>query len=74
MARSGGEILLNYVSPEARFKGVSKALLSVLEAEVLARGAKLVTLESTRTARRFYLAHGYVSEPEGDPMQMTKML
>ncbi|MEI4194975.1 GNAT family N-acetyltransferase [Roseovarius sp. E0-M6] len=74
MARSDGEILLNYVAPETRFKGVSKALLSALEAESSARGTTLATLESTRTARRFYLANGYVSEPAGDPMKMKKVL
>lgn len=74
MVRADGEILLNYVAPEARFKGVSKALLSALEAETWARGATLATLESTRTARRFYLANGYVSVPGGDPMKMKKIL
>lgn len=74
MARSGGEILLNYVAPEARFKGVSKALLSALEMDASARGATAATLESTRTARRFYLANGYVPEPDGDPMRMRKVL
>jgi hypothetical protein len=30
---AAGEILLNYVSPDARFRGVSKAVLSCLEAK-----------------------------------------
>lgn len=74
MARSGGVILLNYAAPEARFRGVSKALLSALDMDASARGATLATLESTRTARRFYLANGYVPEPDGDPMRMRKVL
>jgi GNAT superfamily N-acetyltransferase len=55
-----GEILLNYVSPDARFRGVSRALLKALETRALERGAGSCTLESTETARRFYLSNGYV--------------
>jgi GNAT superfamily N-acetyltransferase len=54
-----GEITLNYVSPDARFRGVSSALLSALERRATARGNTRCTLESTETARRFYLARGY---------------
>jgi GNAT superfamily N-acetyltransferase len=57
-----GEINLNYVSPDARFRGVSKALLKALEARALARGATRCTLTSTGTARRFYHAAGYVED------------
>jgi GNAT superfamily N-acetyltransferase len=56
---SSGEITLNYVSPDARFTGVSKALIGRLEARALALGASRVTLESTATARRFYRSAGY---------------
>ena len=35
----GGEILLNYVSPEARFRGASRALLAALETRAAERGA-----------------------------------
>ncbi len=55
-----GLITLNYVSPDARFRGVSRALLRVLEARALERGSVRCTLNSTETARRFYLANGYV--------------
>ena len=34
-----GEILLNYVSPDARFRGVSRALLAALETRAWERGA-----------------------------------
>ncbi len=54
-----GEITLNYVSPDARFRGVSTALLGALEARAKERGNKRCTLNSTETARRFYLARGY---------------
>jgi GNAT superfamily N-acetyltransferase len=33
-----GEITLNYVSPDARFRGVSRALLGALEARAIKRG------------------------------------
>ena len=41
---SAGEITLNYVSPAARFRGISKRLLQQLEAEALTRGNTRVTL------------------------------
>ena len=55
-----GELTLNYVSPETRFKGVSKAILSRIELEALALGNATCTLTSTETAHRFYLSAGYV--------------
>jgi GNAT superfamily N-acetyltransferase len=55
-----GSIGLNYVSPDARFRGVSRALTRALEAHVIARGNSLSTLTSTETARQFYLSNGYV--------------
>ena len=54
-----GRIGLNYVSPEARFQGVSRALLHALKQRAAQRGNTKVTLESTETARRFYLSNGY---------------
>jgi GNAT superfamily N-acetyltransferase len=54
-----GEITLNYVSPAARFRGVSRALLSALEARAIARGNFRCHLISTETARRFYRSSGY---------------
>jgi GNAT superfamily N-acetyltransferase len=57
-----GQITLNYVSPDARFRGVSRALLGALEARARERGKTLCTLTSTETARRFYLANGYVED------------
>jgi GNAT superfamily N-acetyltransferase len=55
-----GEIDLNYVSPDARFRGVSRALLGALEARAAERANIRCTLTSTETARRFYRASGYV--------------
>lgn len=54
-----GEVRLNYVSPEARYCGVSKALLARMEKDTLALGVTHCRLESTRTAYRFYCAAGY---------------
>ena len=64
-AAACGETTLNYVLPEARFRGVSKAVLSELEAYLRTQGHTRVKLTSTRTARRFYRAMGYVDA--GDP-------
>ncbi len=54
-----GEIILNYISPDARFRGASGALLGAMEARAAVRGATVCNLISTATARRFYLARGY---------------
>jgi GNAT superfamily N-acetyltransferase len=68
---NGGEILLNYVSPDARFRGASSALLIALEARAADRGATHSTLISTETARRFYRARGY--EEIGGPVRKFGM-
>lgn len=57
-----GNITLNYVSPDARFRGVSRGLLGALEARAVERGNTRCTLTSTATARRFYLANGYAEQ------------
>jgi GNAT superfamily N-acetyltransferase len=57
--KDDGEITLNYVAPEARFRGISAALLKALEARAAERGATEITLLSTETAHRFYLSRGY---------------
>ena len=54
-----GTIGLNYVSPDARFRGVSRALLRALERRAAERGNARCDLTSTETARRFYLSNGY---------------
>ncbi|NKD77649.1 GNAT family N-acetyltransferase [Haematospirillum sp. H1815] len=54
-----GEILLNYVEPLCRFRGISRAVLSHLEAWISRRGHSTITLTSTKTALPFYLAAGY---------------
>lgn len=63
-AATTGQVTLNYVLPEARFRGVSRTLLSALEAYLRAEGHPRCTLSSTRTAHRFYLTAGYVDAGE----------
>lgn len=60
-----GEITLNYVTPAARFCGVSRALLGALEARAAERGNRRCTLISTETAHRFYRSAGYVDQGAG---------
>ena len=54
-----GEVLLNYVKPNARYRRVSKALLAHMEAKAVTQGYTSCSLESTKTAYQFYLKHGY---------------
>jgi N-acetylglutamate synthase-like GNAT family acetyltransferase len=68
-----GKITLNYVSPEARFRGVSKALMQQLEEQASALGLSECMLETTQTALRFYLSLGYVRSEEGYPLSLTGM-
>lgn len=68
MASPGGTIELNYVSPDARFCGVSKAIMQALEAWLRSSGHARRTLVSTATARAFYTALGY---REDGPAQAT---
>ncbi len=57
--RNDGEILLNYVSPKARFRGASTVLLQALERRAAEHGNSQCKLVSTETAHRFYRARGY---------------
>ncbi|MEM9059923.1 MAG: GNAT family N-acetyltransferase [Pseudomonadota bacterium] len=60
-----GRIVLNYVHPDARFRGVSRTLLAALETRLSELGNKSATLTATTTAREFYLANGWeVCGPE----------
>lgn len=62
-----GEVILNYVSPEARFQGASQALLAVMESCARRLGHAEARLSSTTTALRFYRDRGYVDNgPAGE--------
>jgi GNAT superfamily N-acetyltransferase len=54
-----GTIALLYVAPEARFTGVSKAMLAVLEEHAVASRIAELKLESSVTALSFYESCGY---------------
>ena len=58
-ASETGEIILNCVSPDARFIGASKALMAALESWLRDKGHASVSLTSTQTAHQFYLVLGY---------------
>jgi len=61
-----GEVTLNYVSPDARYRGISRALLGALETRAVKQGNVRCTLTSTETARQFYQANGYVESARLD--------
>ena len=66
-----GKVTLNYVAPEARFRGVSKGLLLQLEARARALGLGECVLESTQTALRFYYSLGYLQSPDNYVLPLT---
>jgi GNAT superfamily N-acetyltransferase len=74
MVDEQGMILLNYVAPEARYAGVSTALLEAMEKASVQRGLAFSRLETTKTAERFYLARGYAPEEGGHSAILTKPL
>ncbi|MBX8813191.1 GNAT family N-acetyltransferase [Pseudochrobactrum algeriensis] len=57
-------VLLNYVSPDYQYRGVSKALMAVSEGWLKGQGQVVSRLTSTATAKQFYEKLGYL--PEGD--------
>jgi GNAT superfamily N-acetyltransferase len=76
---AAGGLTLCYAAPAARFIGVGKALLAAIESHAWRAGITTLRLESTRTARAFYLRHGFVADGppiqafgmEGQPMRKT---
>jgi GNAT superfamily N-acetyltransferase len=62
--RTDGYIALNYVSPDHRFLGVSKAMLAALENQARNLALSMVNLESTKTALDFYRATGFTEAGE----------
>lgn len=69
-----GQVTLNYVAPEARFRGVSKALMRAAERRAAAHGAETCTVESTRTAERFYRGLGYRTGHGASGLVLVKRL
>lgn len=62
-----GKITLLYVAPEARRQGFSAALLTAMEAELVALGRPEGRLTATATAHAFYRHHGW--RADGPPRQ-----
>lgn len=70
-----GRILMNYVDPEFRFRGVSKAIMAALEDYIRSLGLRQATLESSKTAYEFYQACGWQTvETDDDKIEMIKIL
>ncbi len=59
MSVAKGFVHILYLVPEALGTGLGKALLARMEAEARAHGFATLGLESTITARGFYLKQGY---------------
>lgn len=55
----GDEVALNYVDPGHVRRGVGRAMLAAMEAEIISRGFATGRLTSTRTALDFYRANGW---------------
>ena len=69
-----GEILLAYVEPAQRFKGVTHALLKEMGATCRGGIVERMSLTSTETARDFFLGRGYqLEEEEGDAFAETEL-
>ncbi|MBI2069005.1 MAG: GNAT family N-acetyltransferase [Elusimicrobia bacterium] len=64
LLKHDGWIKLCYVSPEALGKGLGKAILQFMETEAKTKGIKTIKLESTITAKDFYLRNGYKQGPK----------
>lgn len=56
-----GKLSLCYVLPEVQHCGVGKALLTGVEAKARAWGIGVLSLNSTLTAREFYVRNGYTN-------------
>jgi GNAT superfamily N-acetyltransferase len=59
LAARSGDIRLMYTAPEARFQGVSTALLAHMESDLHALEIATATLTSTGTAHTFYKSRGW---------------
>lgn len=68
-----GKITLNYVSPDARFRGVSKALVQSIEDKARALGIDECSLDTTQTALQFYQGLGYAINEDSYTLPLTGM-
>ncbi|MGE4268950.1 MAG: GNAT family N-acetyltransferase [Acidithiobacillus sp.] len=73
MVNHKGEVLLNYVRPDKRFQGISKATLFELESIVRSIGVKVCYLESTITAKKFYESAGYIAMNDNEHRMFKRL-
>lgn len=70
-----GRILWNYIAPDFRFLGISKMIMTALETKAIELGIKNLSLESSKTALRFYQATGWhLINENAETLEMTKNL
>ena len=67
-----GELLLNYVCPDRRFQGISKAMLNHLESRAGELGVECCFVETTVTAATFHRSAGYASSGVGRSSKNAK--
>lgn len=65
-------ITLNYVVPDHRLQGISKAMLHHLEQTLYRKGVRRACLTSTLTARDFYSAAGWTETGETESFIGTR--
>lgn len=63
-ALAGDRVTLNYVDPDHRFQGVSKAMMAALEQSLRDAGVRTAHLDSSATALPFYRSLGWVDGAE----------
>ena len=61
-----GDLMLLYVEPEARFSGISSALLAHMEESARALRLPSLHVSASRAARRFFLERGYAVQEQDD--------
>jgi GNAT superfamily N-acetyltransferase len=66
-----GKITLNYVSPDARFRGVSRELVLHVEGNARTLGFEECQLETTQTALGFYKKLGYAVSERSYALPLT---
>jgi GNAT superfamily N-acetyltransferase len=64
MLTRDGEVQLDYVSPDYRFRGVSKALLAAMEAKAKVLGLVELWLGATQLATEMYASCGWCATEE----------
>lgn len=66
MSTRSGNVLLCYLVPDVRHTGIGKAMLNEIEEQARRDGISTLHLESTQTARPFYLRNHFVQN--GSPI------